>query len=252
MAEVVAQLRAVLDEATHARTRAAGAVAAATLSRDRLAGLARGGSHPLLSRAVGKLTVAVARLREADQLAADAATAVVDYARIIGVELPAPPQASSVVGRPAAPVGTRWGLVRDAPQHVRDAGRGFLARPEGVSRPTAGAYQGERIESGGKDKRIAEDLDYDPLRGPPVTFYQHVESKAAARIRRDRIADADVVLDNTVCGTNQHDQDHAWACEKILPSILPPGARLTVWVTRDSGQTWWRGSYLGTGERIKR
>jgi hypothetical protein len=42
----------------------------------------------------------------------------------------------------------------------------------------------------------------------------------------------------------------AWACDKILPSILPQGSRLTVWVTRDGGRTWWRGTYVGTGERI--
>lgn len=81
----------------------------------------------------------------------------------------------------------------------------------------------------------------------PVTFYQHTESKAAARMRQRKIAAADLVIDNTVCGTNDNDQTHGWACDKILPA----GSRLTVWVTRDGGLTWWRGTYVGTGERIR-
>jgi hypothetical protein len=40
-------------------------------------------------------------------------------------------------------------------------------------------------------------------------------------------------------------------CENILPAILPPGARLTVWVTSDSGRSWQRGVYVGTGEMVK-
>ncbi|GAB2941031.1 hypothetical protein GCM10027280_31850 [Micromonospora polyrhachis] len=108
------------------------------------------------------------------------------------------------------------------------------------------------MTSGGRDRSIAADLRYDPLRGPPVTFYQHVESKVAAQMRHDDIATADLVVDNTVCGSNQHDQDHEWSCEKILPAILPAGARLTVWVTRDGGQSWWQATYTGTGERITR
>ncbi|MFV2022792.1 DddA-like double-stranded DNA deaminase toxin [Micromonospora sp. LOL_023] len=85
-----------------------------------------------------------------------------------------------------------------------------------------------------------------------VTFYQHVESKVAAMMRRDGTAKADLVLDNTVCGSNQRDQDHEWSCDKILPSIIPPGSELTVYATRDQGKTWWKRTYVGTGERIIR
>ncbi len=99
---------------------------------------------------------------------------------------------------------------------------------------------------------IAADLVHDPLRGAPVTFYQHVESKVAARMRRDNLATGDLVIDNTVCGSNRHDLDYAWGCEKIMPAILPAGSRLTVWVTRDGGHSWWKRTYTGTGERIKR
>jgi len=137
------------------------------------------------------------------------------------------------------------------PRHIRDIGL-LRARPAGTSRPTAGRFNGEPIESGGLDRGIANDLDHDPLRGPPVTFYQHAESKAAARMRQANLREAELAIDNTVCGTNEHDRTYAWTCDKILPSILPPGAQLTVWVTRDGGQTWWRSTYVGTGERIRR
>jgi hypothetical protein len=84
-----------------------------------------------------------------------------------------------------------------------------------------------------------------------VTFYQHAESKAAARMRQANLPEAEVVLDNTVCGTNERDRSYEWTCDRILPSILPSGARLMVWVTRDGGRTWWRSTYVGTGERIR-
>lgn len=135
---------------------------------------------------------------------------------------------------------------------MRAAGRGFLTRPEGTNRPTIGIFRGAHVESGGREKSIAADLDHDPLRQPPVTFYQHVESKVAAQMRHQDLRNETLVVDNTVCGTNPRDQDYPWTCEKILPSLLPAGARLTVWVTRDGGQTWWQGVYVGTGERITR
>jgi hypothetical protein len=136
------------------------------------------------------------------------------------------------------------------PQRVHDAGP-FLPRPDGANRPTAGSFNGQAIESGGNDRSIAADLDHDPLRGPPVTFYQHAESKAAAQMRQAHSDTGELVIDNTVCGTNTRDRDYAWTCNKILPSILRPGSRLTVWLTRDGGQTWWRATYVGTGERIR-
>jgi len=140
----------------------------------------------------------------------------------------------------------------DVPQQVRDAGAGLRPRPAGVRRPTVGVFRGEHVESGGQDASIAADLDHDPLQAPPVTFYQHAESKVAARMRREDLREAELVIDNTVCGSNPHDLDYAWGCDRILPAILPAGSRLTVWVTRDGGQTWWKRTYIGTGERIKR
>jgi hypothetical protein len=161
------------------------------------------------------------------------------------------------------------------PASVRRAGAGFVPRPEGTNRPTLGQLTptagslptnpageqlsghpggqdlGRRLESGGRDRSLADDLRHDPLRGPPVTFYQHVEAKAAAAMRREQLRDAELVLDNTVCGSTDRDRSQPWACHAILPSILPLGARLRVWVTRDGGRTWWQTTYRGTGERIQ-
>ncbi|WP_433688044.1 DddA-like double-stranded DNA deaminase toxin [Micromonospora carbonacea] len=108
------------------------------------------------------------------------------------------------------------------------------------------------VTSGGGDRSLAADLVHDPLRGPPVTFYDHVESKAAAHLRRAGGGEADLAIDNTVCGTSDRDQAYPWTCDKILPAILPAGSRLRVWVTRDGGTTWWHRVYTGTGERISR
>lgn len=177
---------------------------------------------------------------------------------VVGTAPAAPPPAEESATptapgpHPAAPVGTRWSTTIAVPERVRAAATSFLPRPPGANRPTAGSFLGRVVTSGGRDKSIAADLRYDPLRGPPVTFYHHVESKVAAQMRRDDIASADLVVDNTVCGSNRHDQEHEWSCERILPAILPAGARLTVWVTRDGGQSWWQATYTGTGERITR
>lgn len=78
-----------------------------------------------------------------------------------------------------------------------------------------------------------------------------MESKVAARMRQDQLQLAELAIDNTVCGSNRHDLDYPWGCERTLPSILPAGSRLAVWVTRDGGRNWWRRAYTGTGERIK-
>lgn len=140
----------------------------------------------------------------------------------------------------------------DVPEPVRRAGEQFTQRLEGTTRPTVGVIKGEHLTSGGGDRTLATDLDYGPLRGPPVTFYDHAESKAAALMRRTGTTDADLAIDNTVCGTNARDQDFPYTCDKVLPAILPAGAQLRVWITRDGGNTWWQHTYRGTGERITR
>ncbi len=84
-------------------------------------------------------------------------------------------------------------------------------------------------------------------------MWQHVESKVAAIIRREGTNEAELVINNIPCGNTREVSAAAnpYSCERILPAILPAGTRLTVWVTPDSGRTWLRGTYHGTGERIR-
>lgn len=155
------------------------------------------------------------------------------------------------IPEPADPV---WVRVDPAalPATLRRAIGRFEPRPAGSTRPTAGLLNDEAVTSGGGDRSLAADLVHDPLRGPPVTFYDHVESKAAAHLRRTGAAEADLAIDNTVCGTNDRDRSYSWTCDRVLPAILPSGSRLRLWVTRDGGHTWWHRTYTGTGERIRR
>lgn len=221
-------------------------------ARAQLAYLLTGTAHPLalearaaLDRCTEAITVLVGQLTRAQShLAAY-------RAQITG-------SSGSSAAPPAVKVSTPtsggWRRTEDVPEFVREVGRCLLARPVETNRPTTGFFEGEFIESGGRDRVIADDLDHAGLRAPPVTLYQHVESKVAARLRREtdgRQQDRHLVVDNTVCGSNSWDRDHSWSCEAILPSILPAGSRLHVWVTRDAGRTWWHTAYAGTGERIR-
>ncbi|WP_123607156.1 DddA-like double-stranded DNA deaminase toxin [Micromonospora sp. Llam0] len=208
---------------------------------------ARGSSHPHILAAIAAAHRAQQHLAAALEHLSRSREHLSSYAaRINGSSI------ESGSSPTPAPAGAWWSPPETLPRHVAEAGSTFLPRPEGANRPTSGIYAGNQVESGGRDKSVAADLISDPLRGPPVTFYQHVESKVAAMMRRDGTAKGDLVLDNTVCGSNQRDQDHEWSCDKILPSIIPAGSELTVYTTRDQGKTWWKRTYVGTGERIIR
>ncbi|WP_368052502.1 DddA-like double-stranded DNA deaminase toxin [Micromonospora sp. HUAS LYJ1] len=87
--------------------------------------------------------------------------------------------------------------------------------------------------------------------GWPRVLVSHVESHVAARMRRDELDEGELVLNNTTCGTRDFDRDWPLTCDKLLPPVLPAGARLTVWATQDGGRTWWTTTYTGTGERIR-
>ncbi|MEO3742169.1 DddA-like double-stranded DNA deaminase toxin [Plantactinospora sp. B5E13] len=211
------------------------------------------GSVAAAERGRKHLDDAVDRLRTAGRRLDSYLTTITGAGTAVAApDSPAPAATTADATDIPTPVGPGWVRATVVPDRVRKIGGGFRSRPAGTNRPSAGVFRGSPLQSGGRDRSIAADLVHEPLRGPPVTFYQHVESKAAATMRRDNVTEADLVVDNTVCGTNQRDHDQEWSCAAVLPSILPHGSRLTVWVTRDSGRTWWRTTYLGTGERIRR
>lgn len=87
--------------------------------------------------------------------------------------------------------------------------------------------------------------------GWPIVLTSHVESHAAARMRREGLTEGELISNNIVCGNRGYDNARPMTCEMYLPSLLKRDARLTVWATPDGGQTWWTKTYVGTGERIK-
>ena len=86
---------------------------------------------------------------------------------------------------------------------------------------------------------------------PPVaqaTVMDHAEAQAAAILRRPGSpTEATLVINNVPCD----DPVKPLVCEKILAKILPPGTRLTVFLT-DGNRTWLHKLYIGTGEGIRR
>jgi Double-stranded DNA deaminase toxin A len=144
------------------------------------------------------------------------------------------------------------------PPDLRNAGDGFLPRPPDTDRATVGHYDGRPITSGGP-RSLADDLDYTlverpdgrPMPVPPREFYRHAESVVAADMRARGLDSAEMVVDNTPCGSRQRDQDYPHSCDRLLPGMIPRGSTLTVWSTIDGGQTYYRKVYVGTGEYIR-
>jgi hypothetical protein len=86
---------------------------------------------------------------------------------------------------------------------------------------------------------------------PPVaqaTVMDHVEAHAAAIMRRPGgPTEATLILNQAPCD----DPVKPLVCERVLPKILPEGARLTVFVSEDE-QVRLHKVYVGTGEGIAR
>jgi hypothetical protein len=242
VAEIAAALWAVLAEIAQLRARAAAGITVATSAHARLTSLAGSGSrNPLLMRALGELAAGLDRLHEADRDAAAAAAAIVEYGRLIGVAIPPPnPPVSTTSPTPAA-------SPTPSPA-VRAIGQSLPVRQTRLA-PTTGQFSGERIDSS-EDQATVADLRPFPGGGWPRAVISHVESHVAARMRRQGLTEGEVVLNNITCGNRGFDTDWPMTCDRLLPSILPAGARLAVWATPDGGQTWWTKTYVGTGERI--
>jgi hypothetical protein len=156
----------------------------------------------------------------------------------------APPSAAIAPGQGGS---TQSGAVRPPPD-VETAGRDLPMR-RSVKDRTTGLFNGERIVSG-EDMETVADLRPFPLGAWPRAISAHVESHVAARMRKARIKEGTLVLNNPTCGNRGYDANWPETCEKYLPSLLEKNARLTVWATTDGGTTWWTKTYVGTGERI--
>ena len=87
--------------------------------------------------------------------------------------------------------------------------------------------------------------DFHPTLRNWVSPLGHVESHAAARMRHGEVpGDAVLVINNRPCPGVR-------GCDRLLPALLPEGARLTVYVT-DGKRAWFHRTYDGTGEGTRR
>jgi hypothetical protein len=94
-----------------------------------------------------------------------------------------------------------------------------------------------------EDPSVLDGLALTAVQRLSDSLRSHVEAHVAAAMRRGEVPhDAVVVLNNRTCRG-------PLSCDTFLPSIMPPRARLTVFVT-DGERVWWGKTYHGTGERI--
>ncbi|MFB6395223.1 DddA-like double-stranded DNA deaminase toxin [Polymorphospora lycopeni] len=114
------------------------------------------------------------------------------------------------------------------PAWIGDAAR-RLPRRDGDQGPTHGVMfdpDGRRLTRrpirSGEDPSLADDLV--PRARGWMTVISHVESYAAAMMRRNQAPDSvDVVVNNDVCVG-------PLSCDTLLPGLLRPGQRMRVWV----------------------
>jgi hypothetical protein len=95
------------------------------------------------------------------------------------------------------------------------------------------------------DRSLISDLTLTVRERHSMSLLSHVEAKVAAQIRNGTLPqDSTLVINNEVCKGEL-------GCDAFLPSILPRGARLRVYVADDAGTRLYR-VYEGTGSRIAR
>jgi hypothetical protein len=259
VAEVGAALRAAVEGISRERRRTAGILRALQDSRGRLGATLRGSRHPLVGRALDGLAAATKRLREADQLAAQSAEAVREYAHAIGIDIAARSSQPAIGASPAGAPAER--AARDlllSPQWVDDAG-GRLPRRPGGKGPTHGLLfdasgtpitgtpltqsEGHLRSGGAPGARDGLRPDWHPL--AQVTR-EHVEAHAAALLRKPGAPrEATLVVNKPTCVS----RGEYVGCDEVLPGMLPRDSRLTVYVS-DGATTKPLNVYTGTGEGI--
>ncbi|GAA1315727.1 DddA-like double-stranded DNA deaminase toxin [Saccharothrix xinjiangensis] len=152
----------------------------------------------------------------------------------LGVDSPGAPGSGTHAAGPVTPPDADTGLAPQDMERRVEALRRELPPPvrPGSGQKTHGRLMvgdgpAEAVVSGDDaDTRAVHDALLDrgyPLPGPPVVA-THVEMKVAARMRRDGITDAVVVVNHSPCRL-------MWGCENLLGVVLPEGSRLTVYGT---------------------
>lgn len=146
---------------------------------------------------------------------------------------PAPrPSSSATASAPTKPEPIKRAATPD-PEGVRAAQERVGSREDGT--PAQGEWVRSdgwavRLRSGPGDEHFqtARALIAARLPRPVSRLATHVEVKVAARMRKEQLSDETLVIDRGVCGTRPFDDQRQYTCDRFLPRILPPGARLRV------------------------
>ncbi|MBT8226310.1 MAG: hypothetical protein HKP61_03495 [Dactylosporangium sp.] len=224
-----------------------------TSAREEFRGRLGNTHHPRVLQACHAVDTAARQVEDAEAALRAAAAAARDQIARLGLGAAAAPPGTADSNRvptdTPTPTGNsigfgRWDPVpeHDVPDRIKTLGRQLPQRrpfrPGQQPDRTTGMFRGDQIESGGRDRSLAADLA--PHRGlaPLNVTYEHVEGKVAARMRREHLMSEELVINNVVCGNNPRDREALYTCQQGLPSILPRGAKLTVWGTADGGATW--------------
>ena len=263
--EVAAAIRAALAEVAEAD----GLIGAARERYDQVTGLLAAITDGTDSADV---SVALAALADSQQKLDNARAAVAASTREMQQylhDIGASPGLSSAPAAPQPPEPTPTSQI---PVHVRRAAARLPnRRADGESdargeprMPTAGialddnaGYQPicDTIVSGRGPGSRAPGLDRRQRWGNSL---DHVESHTAARMRANRtLRRVTLILNNRPCGPDQRVynartgewEPRRYTCDELLPSMLPRGTELTVWVRQAGHLRFWR-RYTGTGEGV--
>jgi hypothetical protein len=255
--EVAAELRAVLENVRQQRAVVAGIASSIERVRGQLLSLTQGSQHLLVRRMLGAWGAALQWSREADELLAGCAAALIKYMTAIGASVEGeavagggttPGAAAERMATASAPA--KPGSSAPIPAHVQRLGErltpwqpggdtvGYAYDPERLHLDDERFVSGRRREAAGGIRRVRG-------RGLPATVTDHVEGHVAARMRQPGgPQEATLVLNNPPC------KERPFGCHWLLPDILPEGAALTVYVKTERGVELHR-RYTGTGRGIE-
>lgn len=256
VAEIAAGLQAVIDAVATQRRQLATIVADLHRTRGRFHAVTAASGHRLIGDTLRQHAEAAERLQEADRLLANVPAALAEFAAALGATVrPAtmarehPQQALHLTSpedvSPLASMADR----SDTPAAVVRLAARLNPWREGEN-AKAFAFDSDRRHlndepfTSGRVKAAADGLR--PVRGGghPVTVTDHVEGHVAARMRLDGgPSDVTLVINKAPC------DDRPFGCDQLLPHIIPPGSRLTVYVVEADGPRFHR-TYTGTGKAI--
>jgi hypothetical protein len=226
--DLARELRRVLDLLDQATTHAARAAADLDGSLASWTRLMSSSAAPESGQVAASLTSSAGRVDKARAALTTATTLVQRYLQhILGPQEPA----THVQPRPSRTPGHR-----PLPERISESRARVGARP--TRTPTSGEWVRSdgatlRINSGDSDRWYPEVVAFIRTRLPEryrraLAVATHCEAKVAIAMRDGWTDSENVVVDKTVCGTRTFDSHQMWTCDKLLPVLLPPGARLTV------------------------